>query len=173
MPRFVEQTVNAELQAGFRDGLGEYVSKLETLQSELLTLYRKKRAALASADVVALQQTERPEREAADRLKALTVERQHLLVRAGQFGTPNASLAEVARAVGGDAELHERIDKCRQRSATLRREGWVHWVVAKRSLAQNAALLDLIAHHGNRPPTYDRPVSSSSTAGGTLLDTTA
>ncbi|MBA3315844.1 MAG: flagellar export chaperone FlgN [Planctomycetota bacterium] len=162
--------MNADLAAGFRTSLGDYVARLESLQSELLTLYRKKHAALAAADIASIQQTERPERAAADRLKAMTVERHQLLMRAGQFDASNGSLAEVAIAVGCDAELHERIEKCRRRSTTLRREGWVHWVVAKRSLAQNAALIDLIAHHGNRPPTYEKSVSHS---GGTLLDTTA
>lgn len=162
--------MNAEQATGFRAGIGDYVSRLETLQSELLALYRKKQAALATADMALLQQIEQPERAAADRLKALIAERQQMLIRAAQSGATNASLADLAAVVGCDSDLLHRIAKCRRRSATLRREGWVHWVVAKRSLAQNAALLDLIAHHGDSPPTYDR---SATTRGGTLLDTTA
>jgi hypothetical protein len=162
--------VNAELAAGFRTSIGDYVSRLETLQSEMLALYRRKQAALASADIAALASTERPERDAADRLKALKAERHQFLVRAGQFGAKNDSLADVAVVVGCDPELHARIDRCRRRSTSLRREGWVHWVVAQRSLAQNAALIDLIAHHGDAPPTYEKNTSHS---GGALLDTSA
>jgi hypothetical protein len=45
----------------------------------------------------------------------------------------------------------------------------VHWVVANRSIAQTSSLLELIAHRGDRPPTYD----GAATSGGTLLDTSA
>ena len=162
--------MNPQLTAGFRTGLGDYVSRVEAVQAELLSIHRRKRAALATADADVLRQLEAPERQAAERLKALVAERKQMLAQAGQFGMPSGSLAEIAAAVGCDASLLGRIAACKRRAGTLRREGWVHWVVAKRSLAQTAALLDLIAHRGDRPPTYDKPAA---TAGGALLDASA
>jgi hypothetical protein len=72
--------------------------------------------------------------------------------------------------VGCDAPLIERIAACRRRATTLRREGWVHWVVAKRTLAQTNTLLDLIANRGDRPATYG---AAPPTRGGALLDASA
>ncbi|HEX6987426.1 MAG TPA: flagellar export chaperone FlgN [Planctomycetaceae bacterium] len=162
--------MNPQLAAGYRTALGDYVARVEAVQAELLSIYRRKRAALAAADADVLRQVEPPERQAAERLKALVAERRQMLAQAERFGMPHGSLAEVAAAVGCDAAIRERLAACRRRAGTLRREGWVHWVVAKRSLAQTAALLDLIAHRGDRPPTYDKPAATS---GGTLLDASA
>lgn len=159
--------MNASMAVGFRAGLGDYVSRVEAVQTELLTLYRHKRVALAAADAAALRDLEVPERGAAERLKTLVAERQQMLVRAGQFQLPQGSLADLAGAVGCDPAVVARIASCRRRAAAIRREGWVHWVVAKRSLAQTAALLDLIAHRGAPPTTYEKAVAA---AGGALLD---
>lgn len=162
--------MNPQMAATFRAGLGDYVSRLEAVQAELLSLYRRKRVALTAADAPGLAQLEAPERQAADRLKALVGERQQMLVRAEQFGTPAGSLGELAASIGCDTALLGQIAACRRRATTLRREGWVHWIVAKRTLAQTAALLDLIAHRGDRPATYG---ATRPPAGGALLDASA
>lgn len=162
--------MNPQMAAGFRTGLGDYVARIEAVQAELLSLYRRKRVALTAADAAALAQLEAPERQAAERLKALVGERQQMLVRAGQFGIPGGSLAEVAAAVGCETAVADRFAACRRRATTLRREGWIHWVVAKRTLAQTTSLLDLIAHRGDRPATYG---GTAPTAGGALLDASA
>ncbi len=161
--------MNADPTANFGANLSDYVAKLETLQSELFALYRRKRTALAAADVAEMQASQAPEADLAKRLKTLQQERQQILARAAQHRLPHTALAELATAVGGDAELRSRIDRCRRRAGELRREGWVHWVVANRSIAQTSSLLELIAHRGDRPPTYD----GAATSGGTLLDTSA
>jgi hypothetical protein len=160
----------AQMAAGFRTGLADYVGRVEAVQSDLLALYRTKRAALATADSAGLLRLEAPERQAAERLQALVNERKQMLVRAAQFGFPDGSLADLAGAVGCEQALLDRIEGCKRRAAALRREGWVQWVVAKRSLAQAAELLELIAHRGGRPVTYDK---SSAAGGGALLDASA
>ena len=162
--------MNPQLAASFRTAIADYVSRTEAVQADLLALHRRKRSALATADSSILRELESLESNAAERLKKLVAERHQMLVRAGQFGTPNGSLADLAAAIGCDASLLTRLANCRRRATTLRREGWVHWVVAKRSLAQTAALLDLIAQRGDRSPTYDKPVAA---IGGTLLDASA
>lgn len=161
--------MDAKLAADFRASLSDYVSRLEAVQSELFALSRRKRTALATADVAVLQSLLAPETDLAKRLTTLRNERSQLLVRAGQYRAPNASLAELGIACGSDQELQSRMARCRSRAAELRREGWVHWVVAQRSIAQTSSLLELIAHRGDRPPTYD----NATTNGGTLLDTSA
>lgn len=166
----VQTAAAAQMAAGFRTGLADYVGRVEAVQSDLLALYRTKRAALATADAKGLLQLETPERQAAERLQALINERKQMLVRAAQFGFPDGSLEELAGAVGCDKPLRDRIEGCKRRAAALRREGWVQWVVAKRSLAQAAELLELIAHRGGRPVTYEK---SNSSAGGALLDASA
>ena len=162
--------MKSDQAAGLRASIGDYVSRLEGVQSDLLALYRRKRVALAAADVTELQSLTAFESDGVERLKTLGSERQRLLVQAAQLGAANSSLSDVATAIGSDGSLHDRIAKCRRRAAELRREGWVHWVVAQRSITQTTALLELIAHRGDRPPTYD---GGSSSAGGTLLDTSA
>jgi FlgN protein len=162
--------MNPQLATSFRTAIGDYVARVEAVQADLLAAYRRKRAALAAADTAVLREIEPLERQAAERLKALVGERHQMLVRAGQFGTPHGSLADVANALACDPAVLARLASCRKRAATLRREGWVHWVVAKRSLAQTGALLDLIAHRGDRSPTYDKPTGRP---GGTLLDASA
>lgn len=161
--------MDAKVAADIRASITDYVSRLETVQSELFALYRRKREALATADVAELQALQTPEEDLAKRLMTLQQDRQRILARSGQLGVPSTSLAEVVTALGGDEELQPRIARCRRRAGELRREGWVHWVVANRSIAQTSSLLELIAHRGDRPPTYD----GAATSGGTLLDTSA
>lgn len=163
-------TMNAQLIAGFRAGIEAYVTRLEAAQSELLSLYRRKRIALTTADAPALRELEQPERQTAEQLKSLVGERLQLLTRAGQFHLPHESLIATAAAVDAPTTVLERLANCRRRATALRREGWIHWIVAKRGLAQTTALLDLIVHRGDRPATYDKPLASP---GGSLLDTSA
>lgn len=162
--------MNAQLLAGFRVGIDAYAARLETAQSELLTLYRNKRIALASADAKALRELVQPELTAASQLETLVEEREQLLARAAQFRLPHESLIVAASAVGASAQTIERLSSCRRRANSLRREGWIHWIVAKRGLSQTSALLDLFVHRGDAPATYDKPVA---TTGGSLLDTSA
>jgi len=166
----MDPPMDPQMAATFRTGLGDYVTRVETVQAEMISVHRRKRAALAAADAAALREIEPLEREAAERLKGLVTERQQMLVRAGQFRSPCKTLTDLAASVGCDAQLVTRMGGCRRRAAVLRRESWVHWIVAKRSLAQTAALLDLIAHRGDAPATYDKPAA---TAGGALLDASA
>lgn len=168
--RLLGETMNAQLLAGFRASIEAYVARLETAQSDLLVLYRDKRVALASADAHSLRALEQPEQLVTNELKSLVEERKQILTRAGQFHLPQESLTAAASAVGASAKIIERLSNCRRRATSLRREGWIHWIVAKRGLAQTSALLDLIVHRGDAPATYDKSVA---TTGGSLLDASA
>ena len=162
--------MTGQLAAEFRSRLTDYVLRLEATQTNLLALYRRKRAALTTADAELLRQLELPERQAGEQLQSLAADRQQMIARAGQLGRACGSLMELLANVGGDPALRERMRCCQQRTAALRREGWVQWVVTRRSLSQTSALLELIAHRGDRPPTYDQAAAGG---GGTLLDASA
>ncbi len=158
----------AAMADGLRDAVGDYVGRVEAVQADLLATYRRKRVALAAADADGLRRLEPGETAAAERLRGLIEERTRLLARAKQFGLPGGSLAELSRAVGGDRATSERIAACRRRAASLRQEGWVQWVVARRGLAHTTELLDLIARRGVRAAGY-----GEAAPGGALLDASA
>lgn len=162
--------MDPQMAVTFRSGLGDYVTRLEAVQAEMISIQRRKRVALAAADAEALRSLEPVERDSADRLKALVTERQQMLTRAAQFRSPCTTLTDLAESVGCETRVTDRMRACRRRASALRRESWVHWIVAKRSLAQTATLLDLIAHRGDAPATYDKPTGA---AGGALLDASA
>lgn len=115
----------------------------------------------------------------AEREKALVVAMQehvhcrtNILERGRRQGLPSQSLERLTRTIdAGDArQLQSRMRGMRQTATELRRESWIHWIVAQRTCGQYSSLLELIAHHGKQSPTYDEQPGGMST-GGAILDT--
>ena len=166
--------MDPQLTAGFRSLLESYAGRVAVVQSELLALYRRKRVALVTADLPTLRPLNEGEAELGDRLRTLVTERSAVLAQAQRFGLPHGSLVEVAVGVGCPPTVLDEIAACRRRAEALRREGWVQWVVARRSLAQTSELLELIGRAGRGPaPTYAERSGRASAAGGSLLDASA
>ncbi len=154
------------------------ITALEATQSLLLELFARKHIALVEANAEELLRLAEAEALLAKQL-AEHVQRRHQVLSAAQVaGLPSSGISELARAiVGGNApEFLARIRHCQQIAARLRRESWVHWVVAQRSYTQHGQLLDLIAHSGERSPTYESGVGNTSNhqgQGGVLFDASA
>jgi hypothetical protein len=158
--------------------LTRFLTALEETQQELLVLFGAKRLALDQHQSEELMRLSVQEGALAARLQELVSERSKFLLKARGAGFAVESLLEFAGAVGktvGDSrvlraiELIElRIHEAQQRTAQLQHESWVHWIVSHRCYNHYTELLELIAHGGQRAPTYgDRHPAAS---GGALLD---
>lgn len=155
--------------------LTRFVDALEATQQELLEILRKQRAALVRAQAAELERLNQEASDAARRLQQLTAWRTRLLEQAAREATPAASLAVVlARSITPQAEtLRARLQLIHQRFAEMRREAWIQWIIAQRSQSLFVDLLDLIAHGGEKPPTYQADPSQSMPTGGAMLDAAA
>ena len=99
--------------------------------------------------------------------------RREILDEATRDNLPAGSLTELAAAITGGqhAALAHRLDRARHATEELRREGWNHWIISHRTCQQYTDLLNLIAHCGQKPPTYSRDAHDKS-IGGVILDAT-
>jgi len=156
------------------DEVARFVDGLEAAQHDLLATLRLQRRALAQADAGELERLNALAAEHAQRLQQMTSWRAKLLEQAAADDAAATSLSVVlARHVNLAAEtLRARLYAVQQRFGEIRREAWVQWVVTHRSQSFHAEVLDLIAHGGQKPPTYgDTPRQTS--AGGVMLDAAA
>lgn len=150
----------------------QHLSALEQTQDELSALLKRKRSALINARADELGRIAGAEEQLANRLKAHLTCRRRILQQAQEQGTPSDSILNLVVQIGGDdrEQLERRIERARVAAEQIRRLGWVDWIVAQRALRQHNELLELIAHCGEKAPTYSNQPSKE-TAGGAILDT--
>lgn len=150
------------------------LAELEATQQAFQTLFQRKRAALKRPQPDELFDVAREETRLVEALQRHLARRGELLRAAAATGLPSRSLADAVSAVGGPKAqaLAVRMDRVREKSASLRRESWVQWVVTHRAGQHYADLLELLMHHGQRSPTYDNRRNESHNAGA-LLDASA
>jgi hypothetical protein len=149
----------------------QFLSGLEQVQTELLGLLNEKRTALTRADQRDLERITAAEGLALQRFQNLLGQRQRFLELVRRHGLPADSIgALVAVLEGGErADVDQQLARTRALAAQLRHETWVHWVISHRCYCHYSELMDLIAHRGERPPTYsDAP--GIRTTGGAILD---
>jgi hypothetical protein len=152
------------------DTLRRFLADLEVVQSALRTLLAEKRRALAAADAGALEQVAALEAERVRELQSLLVRRREILGTAGP-GTASSVTELVETIGGGDAEpLKQQIERIRAASEAIRREAWVHWIVARSMSSHYSELLELIANCGRETPTYEERPATHARAGGAILD---
>jgi hypothetical protein len=157
----------------FLDACELFANALEQTQQRLLEALRLKRAALVTADANALTELTTTAAACAEQLQQLTARRAELIAQSPQ---PQAkSLSDVlATSISSRAEeLRARLQKVQLRFQEVRREAWIHWVIAQRSGSFYTEVLDLIAHGGQRPPGYSDPLRPGPGSGGTVLDAAA
>ncbi|QDT90983.1 hypothetical protein [Gimesia algae] len=147
---------------------------LEPVQNQLLELYQKKSQALRQIDVKLIDECGAVEAELTRDLQFVLLRRQQLLQAAAQQGLPADSLhALLLKLDVPEAEpLFQKIEAAQQRSKKLRHETWVQWIVSTRSYQHYSQVLELIAHAGQKVPTYSRGQNESST-GGVIFDASA
>lgn len=156
------------------NAVAHFLTLLEATQQELLKLFERKRAAIKQGHVSRILQLAEEESRLVQQLQQHLQVREELLQTGLQAGYRVKSLTELVETITGGktGELYSRLQRVRERSAELRRESWVQWIVAQRSYKQYADLLDLIAHRGETAPTYETQRSGGS-GSGALLDTSA
>jgi hypothetical protein len=161
------RAMSAELMSKVR----QYLVALEQAQTELLELLSVKQAALTQADHQQVQRLSEAEAQILQRFQGLIAQRSRFLDVLRRQGLPADSIAAFVAAAGGSerAELEERLAASRARGARLRHETWVQWVIAHRCYSHYSELMELIAHRGERPPTYSDAFGSRS-GGGAILD---
>jgi len=154
-----------------RSRVKKFLSSLESIQDELLELYERKRHAITRAEATQMRTLAQTEAELTQTMQRFVVQRQEILNDAGGAQLPCDSILELVAVVGGDeqSQLEDRVKRSRKKSERIRRESWVHWVVSQRALNHYRDLLDLIADHGRKSPTYNHGSSRQST-GGAILD---
>ena len=153
------------------DEIRQFLHGLERAQEELSTLYAEKRTALIhgrSDDLMRIAQTEST---LADTLKSLLDRRGQILDQARRSGVDADSILTLVGAAGGDDRvvLEPRIQQLRRSADELRRETWIHWIIAHRAYSHYSELLELVAHSGKNSPTYDQK-SNEASSGGAIFD---
>lgn len=157
--------------------LGQLVgvlNDLDPIQKQLLDLYLEKAKALKQTDVARIEQFGIIEERLTRELQFVLLKRQQLLQTAEQHGLPSGSMKELLSGldVAESETVFQRIDDAEQRSKKLRHESWVQWIVSQRSYHHYSQILELIAHAGQKVPTYSRGQNESNT-GGVIFDASA
>ena len=163
------------MTAGLLAEVTSLLDRLEATQEELLALFNRKLVALTAAQADEIVKLAESETKLSDRLKQHLAERQRILQQAKERGLACRSVVDVVNAIGGrdrDA-IKRRANDSRRRSAKLRQESWIHWIIAHRAIRHHSELLNLIAHCGEKAPTYDKTTGTEPSAGGAILDTSA
>ena len=150
------------------------LNDLEPLQKQLLELYQQKALALKQLETGRIEQLALIEEQLTKDLQFVLMRRQQLLQIAEQQGLPSGSLQELLPELGVTAgdPLFERIETIQERSKQLRHESWVQWIVSQRSYQHYSQILELIAHAGQKVPTYSQGQNESS-SGGAIFDASA
>ena len=161
--------------------LSQFLTELEQTQHDLLTLFTAKREALDRRLSAELLRLSVEEGKLTARLQQLVKERTNLLNQARSAGFAVESLLELAGVIGrtvGDSRvlraielIENRIIQSQLRTSKLQHESWVHWIISHRCYNHYTELLELIAHGGQRAPTYGEKASFAT--GGALLDAAA
>jgi len=91
-----------------------------------------------------------------------------------KLGVKVNSLTEVIQVIAGAKknQLLQSVQRIEEGSQKIRKESWVHWIIAHRAHNHYTELLDIIAQCGEKPATYS-PEDKLSSKGGALLDTSA
>ncbi len=152
-----------------------FLRNFETTQEELGELYRHKRTALIEARAPDLMRIAESENRLALDLKDQLGRRRQILQRSASAGLPAESIRTLVAAFDpkSRAELEPQIERAQSMATQVRRESWIHFIIAQRSLHQYNDLMELIAHCGQRSPTYNRTRGQETTGGGAILDASA
>jgi hypothetical protein len=160
------------MSPGWFDDVARFADVLEATQQDLLHTLRLKRQALVTGTPGDLQRLNEASLDAARRLKMLSVWRSQLLDQAHEAGSAGPTLSDVlAEWIDPWSErLRARFTAVQQRFGEAQRESWIQWIIAQRTEACYTDVLDLLAHGGQRPPTYGENAQSNSGVGGAVLD---
>jgi flagellar biosynthesis/type III secretory pathway chaperone len=136
--------------------VGDLLTEISDVQSELLRVLHEKRERLAVVDLPGLEALQPREQSLLERLDACQVRRRELLAAAAAAGRPADSLDKLAdsadRSVRG--KLGARVKESSARMQLLQHHSLANWVLAQRCLLHASQLLEIIATGGRLQPTY-------------------
>ena len=148
-----------------------FLAELEAAQTGLRDVLDRKGRALQAADAAELERIGEVEQEHVRGLQALLSRRRRILDQARAIGTVESISDLVEQFAGSDqSDLREQIGRIRAAADQIRRETWVHWIVARSMSSHYSELLELIANCGHEAPTYDERPVAHAPAGGAILD---
>ena len=148
-----------------------FLAELEAAQTGLRDVLDRKGRALQAADAAALERIGEVEQEHVRGLQALLSRRRSILDRAGALGTVESISDIVEQFESSDQiDLREQIGRIQLAADQIRRETWVHWIVARSMSSHYSELLELIANCGRETPTYDERPIAHQRGGGAILD---
>lgn len=155
--------------------LERFAAALIEAQQALLEILRRKRKALASSDLAALAALESPETAAAQKLQTLVAWRARILDIAQRAGKKFENLSDLAQSLTGPqkAKVVAALEAARALAAELQQESWIHWVITNRCCNFYGEVLELIAHGGKKPPTYQSSNTDWVQRGGAVLNASA
>ena len=153
----------------------QFLIALDQTQDDLLALCEQKTIALRGSDVAAIRAVSETEQQLTRQMQLLLGERARILQQAAETaGEPFHSIQQYVRSIGSaeSDELLPVIERSIQKSDVIRRESWVHWIIARRAFQHYSELIDIIAHCGEKSPTYSEGLIED-ISGSTLLDASA
>lgn len=155
----------------------QFLHALEALQRELSRLFVRKRQALSAPHPEQLLAIAEDEAALTAQLQELVARRSAILEQAREAGLKVDSLADLVEASAEEGDRRRiavRIQHAREQAELLRRESWIHWVIAHRTHKHYSDLLEIVAHAGRQAPTYNHKSGENhASPGGALLDASA
>ncbi|MAT16756.1 MAG: hypothetical protein CMJ46_15975 [Planctomyces sp.] len=162
------------MAAELAEKIRSYLVELVNAQTELMNLFREGGVALYGDNPHQIQQFVQQKTELVQKMSLKLQQREGLLKRAQAAGYKALSLQEVVAQlpVEETEELRQLIDLSTRLTLHLRQESWKQWVFLQRSHQHHAEVLELIAHRGQKSPTYHEKSPREAT-GGAILDASA
>lgn len=145
-----------------------------SVQKKLFVIYEQKISAMRAADLTTLNRCLNEENRCNIEFQELMRTRKELLSRANSVAPGVKTLEELIERIGEEnrEELLGIVSEMKSKTAELRSQSWVHWIVARRGYQHYSQILELIANCGKKSPTYERTIRLDH-SGGAILDTSA
>ena len=156
--------------AGWESRIGDLLTDLSAVQSDLLKLLSEKHDRVAARDSEALTALQPEEARLTERLMDCHRRRQQLLDAAAGEGLPAGSLEDLTAALpqAERATLAPEIDEARRRARLLQHKSLTNWVLVQRTLLHLSQMIEIIATGGRMQPTYGE--SAQQSTGGAIVD---
>lgn len=150
--------------------IGDLLSKLSTVQGDLLALLGEKRDSLAAGQYDRLDSFTAREAELVARLEQCHADREQLLGEARREGLPAGSVRSLTQALpaGERGALETSVEQARKQSRLLQHHSLTNWVVVQRTLIHLSQMIEIIATGGRMKPTYGSSAHANSS--GALLN---
>ncbi len=152
----------------------KFLTLLEPHQQKMLQLCDQKTVQLREGKMKELIELSNHEAVLTREMQLLLSTRQQLLNMASGICGQVESLEEIVKPIDTKAaqSILQRIEHSKGISEKIRRESWVHWIIAQKSCQHYGELIDIIAHCGKQAPSYAEGILEDR-SGSPLLDTTA